>query len=144
MSGSDYDSDKAIGPKPAGFKFGEGQRVFCFHGPVMYESKCIKIEAKDGLPHYLIHYHGWNKSWDEWVTEERVREYSHENVREAARLRDLQKIATKEAKGKRKSFGSNTSVNNAASPIVERETEVSVKQTGGKESSGQFVFQYNI
>ncbi|CAG5136316.1 unnamed protein product, partial [Candidula unifasciata] len=58
-----------MAPKP---KFQEGEKVLCYHGPLLYEAKCMKIEVKDGKVQYLIHYNGWNKNWDEWVQESRV------------------------------------------------------------------------
>lgn len=68
-----------------------GERVLCFHGPLLYEAKvcynmfilfitihahqvmdsviscyflflqCVKINIKDKLIKYFIHYSGWNK-----------------------------------------------------------------------------------
>ena len=62
------------------FRFLEGERVLCFHGPLIYEAKINKVkEVKVKVPQgadpdatatvvkYFIHYHGWNKNWDEWV-----------------------------------------------------------------------------
>ncbi|XP_041910668.1 mortality factor 4-like protein 1 [Arvicola amphibius] len=46
------------GPKP---KFQEGERVLCFHGPLLYEAKCVKVAIKDKQVKYFIHYSGWNK-----------------------------------------------------------------------------------
>ncbi|KAM9817590.1 LOW QUALITY PROTEIN: mortality factor 4-like protein 1 [Neosynchiropus ocellatus] len=45
-------------PKP---KFQEGERVLCFHGPLLYEAKCVKINIKEKQIKYFIHYSGWNK-----------------------------------------------------------------------------------
>uniref|UniRef100_A0A8C3AGI7 Mortality factor 4-like protein 1 n=1 Tax=Cyclopterus lumpus TaxID=8103 RepID=A0A8C3AGI7_CYCLU len=59
-------------PKP---KFQEGERVLCFHGPLLYEAKCVKINIKEKQIKYFIHYSGWNKNWDEWVPESRVLKY---------------------------------------------------------------------
>ncbi|XP_064619068.1 mortality factor 4-like protein 1 isoform X2 [Lineus longissimus] len=58
-----------MAPKP---KFQEGEKVLCFHGPLLYEAKCVKSEVKDKVVRYFIHYNGWNKNWDEWVPETRV------------------------------------------------------------------------
>uniref|UniRef100_A0A7N8Y9M4 Mortality factor 4-like protein 1 n=1 Tax=Mastacembelus armatus TaxID=205130 RepID=A0A7N8Y9M4_9TELE len=51
------------------------ERVLCFHGPLLYEAKCVKINIKDKQIKYFIHYSGWNKNWDEWVPESRVLKY---------------------------------------------------------------------
>ncbi|MED6256873.1 Mortality factor 4-like protein 1 [Ilyodon furcidens] len=72
-------------PKP---KFQEGERVLCFHGPLLYEAKCVKINIKDKQIKYFIHYSGWNKNWDEWVPESRVLKYVDSNL---AKQRELQK-----------------------------------------------------
>ncbi|NXS30728.1 MO4L1 protein, partial [Pomatostomus ruficeps] len=38
-----------------------GERVLCFHGPLLYEAKCVKVAIKDKQVKYFIHYTGWNK-----------------------------------------------------------------------------------
>ncbi|KFV12055.1 Mortality factor 4-like 1, partial [Pterocles gutturalis] len=38
-----------------------GERVLCFHGPLLYEAKCVKVAIKDKQVKYFIHYSGWNK-----------------------------------------------------------------------------------
>ncbi|XP_028297435.1 mortality factor 4-like protein 1 isoform X1 [Gouania willdenowi] len=72
-------------PKP---KFQEGERVLCFHGPLLYEAKCVKISIKEKQIKYFIHYSGWNKNWDEWVPESRVLKYVDSNL---AKQKELQK-----------------------------------------------------
>uniref|UniRef100_A0A8C5B5B1 Mortality factor 4-like protein 1 n=1 Tax=Gadus morhua TaxID=8049 RepID=A0A8C5B5B1_GADMO len=72
-------------PKP---KFSEGERVLCFHGPLLYEAKCVKINIKEKQIKYFIHYSGWNKNWDEWVPESRVLKYVDSNL---AKQKELQK-----------------------------------------------------
>ncbi|KAM9064437.1 mortality factor 4-like protein 1 isoform X5 [Sarcophilus harrisii] len=72
-------------PKP---KFQEGERVLCFHGPLLYEAKCVKVAIKDKQVKYFIHYSGWNKNWDEWVPESRVLKYVDTNLQ---KQRELQK-----------------------------------------------------
>lgn len=73
---------------PKTSKFSDGERILCFHGPLMYEAKCIKSELRDKGFHYLIHYNGWNKHWDEWVPESRVLKFNESNLQ---RQKDLQK-----------------------------------------------------
>uniref|UniRef100_A0A674NMI2 Mortality factor 4-like protein 1 n=1 Tax=Takifugu rubripes TaxID=31033 RepID=A0A674NMI2_TAKRU len=70
-------------PKP---KFQEGERVLCFHGPLLYEAKCVKISIKDKQIKYFIHYSGWNKNWDEWVPESRVLKYVESNLQKQKEL----------------------------------------------------------
>nr|CAD7439081.1 unnamed protein product [Timema bartmani] len=65
-----------------------GERVLCFHGPLIYEAKCLEAEVKDKQNQYLIHYAGWNKNWDEWVPEGRVLKYQEINLQ---KQRELQK-----------------------------------------------------
>lgn len=36
-------------------------------------------EEQNGVPKYFIHYHGWNKNWDEWVPEARMLKFSEKN-----------------------------------------------------------------
>ncbi|XP_034250762.1 mortality factor 4-like protein 1 isoform X2 [Thrips palmi] len=91
----------------APYKFKEGEKVLCFHGPLIYEAKCLKQSSNDKGPiKYLIHYAGWNKNWDEWVPEDRVLKYNEQNL---LKQKDLQrnhaanpvkKKAVKAVKGK--------------------------------------------
>jgi mortality factor 4-like protein 1 len=74
---------------PPKFKFSEGEKVLCFHGPLIYEAKCLKSTiTKDKQIKYFIHYAGWNKNWDEWVPESRVLKYNEANV---AKQKEVQK-----------------------------------------------------
>lgn len=90
-------------------KFQEGEHVLCFHGPLLYEAKCVKTEVKDKAVRYYVHYNGWNKNWDEWVPESRVLKYNeagvqkqkelmkaHASKNRAARLNKSEKEATKD------------------------------------------------
>ncbi|XP_076350198.1 mortality factor 4-like isoform X4 [Tachypleus tridentatus] len=43
------------------FRYQEGEKVLCFHGPLLYEAKCMKTQVKDKQMKYFIHYSGWNK-----------------------------------------------------------------------------------
>jgi mortality factor 4-like protein 1 len=63
-----------------------GETVLCYHGPLLYEAKCLKAEMRNKTPHYLIHYSGWNKSWDEWVSCPRVLKYNEENLKKQQEL----------------------------------------------------------
>ncbi|KAK2917790.1 mortality factor 4-like protein 1 isoform X1 [Channa argus] len=63
-----------------------GERVLCFHGPLLYEAKCVKINIKDKQIKYFIHYSGWNKNWDEWVPESRVLKYVDSNLQKQKEL----------------------------------------------------------
>jgi hypothetical protein len=40
-----------------------GEKVLCFHGPLIYEAKCLEAETKDKQIRYYIHYAGWNKRY---------------------------------------------------------------------------------
>ncbi|XP_042173803.1 mortality factor 4-like protein 1 isoform X2 [Oncorhynchus tshawytscha] len=70
-------------PKP---KFQEGERVLCFHGPLLYEAKAVKTNIKEKQIKYFIHYSGWNKNWDEWVPESRVLKYVDSNLQKQKEL----------------------------------------------------------
>ena len=61
-------------------KWKEGEKILCFHGPLIYEAKIQQVEVQNGIPKYFIHYRGWNKNWDEWVPEARMMKYCDHNV----------------------------------------------------------------
>lgn len=73
---------------PPKLKFGEGERILCYHGPLIYEAKCMKGQMKDKVTRYLIHYNGWNKNWDEWVPENRVLKFNDANLQKQKELRE--------------------------------------------------------
>lgn len=87
----DKEKEKEKGGKeirPIKTKFTDGEKVLCFHGPLIYEAKCLKVQVKDKQVKYFIHYAGWNKNWDEWVPESRVLKLNDANIN---RQKDLQK-----------------------------------------------------
>ena len=57
-------------------KFVANERILAFHGPLIYEAKVQKVDGAK----YFIHYHGWNKNWDEWVPEARILKYTESNL----------------------------------------------------------------
>ncbi|XP_075732894.1 mortality factor 4-like protein 1 isoform X4 [Rhipicephalus microplus] len=67
-------------------RFQDGEKVLCFHGPLLYEAKCIKAQVKDKQTKYFIHYSGWNKNWDEWVPESRVLKFNDVNLQKQKEL----------------------------------------------------------
>lgn len=50
--------------------FSPNERVLCYHGPLVYEAKVLKMEhwdesnTKTGAvgPHYFVHYKGWKQT----------------------------------------------------------------------------------
>ncbi|KAF9810271.1 hypothetical protein IEO21_07039 [Rhodonia placenta] len=65
-----------------------GEKVLCYHGPLIYEAKIIKYEHWDETttklgsvgPHFFVHYKGWKQTWDEWVQPSRLLKYNETNV----------------------------------------------------------------
>jgi len=53
-------------------KYEIGESVFCYQGQLIYEAKIQGIRSEEGSYLYDVHYKGWNKTWDEWVLEDRV------------------------------------------------------------------------
>ncbi|XP_041738820.1 mortality factor 4-like protein 1 isoform X1 [Coregonus clupeaformis] len=82
-------------PKP---KFQEGERVLCFHGPLLYEAKAVKTNIKEKQIKYFIHYSGWNKNWDEWVPESRVLKYVDSNLQKQKELQKANQNADDDSK----------------------------------------------
>ncbi|THH12043.1 hypothetical protein EW146_g7838 [Bondarzewia mesenterica] len=64
------------------------ERVLCYHGPLMYEAKVLRVENWDETttrlgsvgPHYFIHYKGWKQTWDEFVPPQRLLKFNEANV----------------------------------------------------------------
>ena len=86
-------------------RFVDGEKILCFHGPLIYEAKIQKVKRKSGQTQYFIHYHGWNKNWDEWVPEARMLKYTSMNLekkRELNKAHEANARAQKKASLKRK------------------------------------------
>ncbi|XP_066142032.1 mortality factor 4-like protein 1 [Euwallacea fornicatus] len=117
---------------PPKFKFHEGEKVLCFHGPLIYEAKCLKCTlTKEKQVKYFIHYAGWNKNWDEWVPESRVLKYNEANV---ARQKEVQKNHSAQSKQKRttKKAATTTKTESVKDSDSRASTPISDIAKGGK------------
>lgn len=102
---------------PPKLKFTEGEKVLCFHGPLIYEAKMLKsMVMKDKQVKYFIHYAGWNKNWDEWVPENRVLKYNEANVQRQKEVTKLHSsLAAKNKKANVKAKKADTSTGGSSS-----------------------------
>ncbi|XP_017786869.1 PREDICTED: mortality factor 4-like protein 1 [Nicrophorus vespilloides] len=125
---------------PPKLKFADGEKVLCFHGPLIYEAKCLKSTiTKDKQVKYFIHYAGWNKNWDEWVPESRVLKYNEANV---AKQKEVQKAHSNQpAKAKktkaRKSETTKDTDSRASTPTIDTAAKIPVKSKPSTPSSSQ-------
>jgi mortality factor 4-like protein 1 len=71
-SGELPDSDSCL--------FTDGEKVLAYHGPLIYEAKVQKAEIRKKEWKYFVHYLGWSKNWDEWVTADRLLKHTKDNV----------------------------------------------------------------
>lgn len=67
-------------------KYKVDEKVLCYHGPLLYEAKCTKFKKEGSSYTYLIHYQGWNKNWDEWVSDSRMLKQTPENIEKQKKL----------------------------------------------------------
>ncbi|XP_012971893.1 male-specific lethal 3 homolog isoform X1 [Mesocricetus auratus] len=73
------------------FQFHSGEKVLCFEpdptkARVLYDAKIVDVivgkdEKGRKIPEYLIHFNGWNRSWDRWAAEDHVLRDTDENRR---------------------------------------------------------------
>ncbi|XP_015674823.1 male-specific lethal 3 homolog [Protobothrops mucrosquamatus] len=92
------------------FKFYKGERVLCFEpdptkAKVLYDAKIVDIvigkdEKGRKVPEYLIHFNGWNRSWDRWAAEHHVLCDTDENRRLQRKLA-RKAVARMRRKGKK-------------------------------------------
>lgn len=108
-----------------------GEKVLCFHGPIIYEAKALKAQiSKDSKQvKYLIHYAGWNKNWDEWVPENRVLKYNEANI---AKQKEISKQHSIAAKNKKQA---NKKKDNATANSSSKDSSDSRASTPSKEVS---------
>ncbi|XP_050436321.1 mortality factor 4-like protein 1 [Adelges cooleyi] len=70
------------------YRFVESDSLLCYHGPMLYEAKCLKRrKSTDGKAQYFIHYKGWNSKWEEWVDDDRVLAVNTVNMNKMASLK---------------------------------------------------------
>ncbi|RDB22352.1 Chromatin modification-related protein EAF3 [Hypsizygus marmoreus] len=68
--------------------FTTNERALCYHGPLIYEAKVLKVQTFDEAstvtghvgPHYFVHYKGWKQTWDEWVPSSRILKINETNL----------------------------------------------------------------
>ncbi|XP_050523418.1 mortality factor 4-like protein 1 isoform X4 [Daktulosphaira vitifoliae] len=83
------------------YRFAESDSLLCYHGPMLYEAKCLKRrKTADGKAQYFIHYKGWNSKWEEWVDDDRVLAVNTVNMNKMASLKALHSNSKKSG-GKR-------------------------------------------
>lgn len=118
-------------------KFSEGEKVLCFHGPLIYEAKALKSTiTKDKQVKYYIHYAGWNKNWDEWVPENRVLKYNEANVqrqKEVSKQHSSSAGRNKKATPKGKKNDNGTVVSNSSGACTPKDGNESRASTPSKE-----------
>lgn len=62
------------------FTFTVGEKILCEQKVLIYEAKILKKSVKDGLTKFLVHYSGWSKNHDEWVTTDRMLKLTQDNL----------------------------------------------------------------
>ena len=123
-------------------KFKEGEKLLCYHGPLLYEAKCVKIKADDSSNYkYFVHYQGWNKNWDEWVNDTRILKIVTENLELKEKLLKDHTASVREKKkankatggapgtpfqkeGGKKSGGGSANTSRASTPVSERSFKI--------------------
>ncbi|CAG2115579.1 unnamed protein product [Medioppia subpectinata] len=116
------------------FKYAVEERILCFHGPLIYEAKCLKRLAIDTRNRYYVHYNGWNKSWDEWVDETMIMAINEDNLRRQQELKSSVAAASQASK-KRKAEASAAAAAAAAAGAGAQPVGKDTAQPSGNESS---------
>ncbi|BES94724.1 Male-specific lethal 3 [Nesidiocoris tenuis] len=78
-----------VSKRSVNLKFSEGERVLCYEPDpaktkVLYHSKVLEIIVKKDetgkrVTQFLIHFQGWNSTWDRFVTEDFILKDTEEN-----------------------------------------------------------------
>ncbi|KAI1816427.1 MRG-domain-containing protein [Poronia punctata] len=89
--------------------YSKDEKVLCFHGDLMYEAKIMEVKIEPGKKaedaQYRIHYKGWKASWDDWVTQDRIRKLTEDNKLLATQLATQARMRAPGAKGGAKKIG---------------------------------------
>ncbi|KAH8399114.1 hypothetical protein KR215_002424, partial [Drosophila sulfurigaster] len=116
-----------------------GERVLCFHGPLIYEAKVLKTKPETTPVEYYIHYAGWSKNWDEWVPESRVLKYNDENVKRQKEVSrqygERSKKDNKKGNAKAKKMEQVGNESRASTPSKDGNTSLPHKESANSSSS---------
>lgn len=84
--------------------FSKDEKVLCFHGDLMYEAKVVDVRpgGKAEEAQYRVHYKGWKATWDDWVTQDRMRRFNDDNKQLAAQLHAAARMRTGGSKSAKK------------------------------------------
>ncbi|GLT40192.1 hypothetical protein SLA2020_143450 [Shorea laevis] len=86
---SETETDEDRVPATNNSPFVEGEKVLAYFKKTIYEAKVIKVEYLLKDWRYFLHYTGWNKSWDEWVTVDRLMKFTPENLEKQKAMKKL-------------------------------------------------------
>ncbi|KAI1389033.1 MRG-domain-containing protein [Hypoxylon trugodes] len=104
--------------------YAKDERVLCFHGDLMYEAKILEVSVKSGQKaedaQYRIHYKGWKNTWDDWVSQDRIRKFTEDNKQLASQLQAQARMRTQGPKGVKKGGKANGSEMSSARGSEER------------------------
>ncbi|KAL1021911.1 hypothetical protein UPYG_G00019800 [Umbra pygmaea] len=116
------------------FKFHKGEKVLCFEpdptkAKVLYDAKVVDVvigkdERGKRVPEYLIHFNGWNRSWDRLAAEDHVLRETDEN-RKLQRKLARKAVARMRRKGWGKRRGRLPGVESALKTLPEEAKEES-------------------
>jgi len=76
-----------------GSKYTDGEYVLCYQGLLIYEAKIQGVRKEGTIIQYDVHYKGWNKTWDEWVTDDRLLKVTPENLKKQKEVEEELKKA---------------------------------------------------
>jgi mortality factor 4-like protein 1 len=123
---------------PPKHKFSENERVLCYHGPLLYEAKVTKVQVKEKIPNFLVHYAGWSRSWDEWVVEPRILKWNETNLQKQKELQMVHPDKRRPKKrerarrepetGRRKRGRHDIQESSTRDPTPEREVKVEIPE----------------
>ncbi|XP_060650142.1 nuA4 complex subunit EAF3 homolog [Drosophila nasuta] len=126
-------------PSDSATVFADGERVLCFHGPLIYEAKVLKTKPETTPVEYYIHYAGWSKNWDEWVPESRVLKYNDENVKRQKEVSrqygERSKKDNKKGNAKTKKMEQVGNESRASTPSKDGNTSLPHKESANSSSS---------
>ncbi|KAJ5101650.1 hypothetical protein NUU61_003872 [Penicillium alfredii] len=102
--------------------YSKDEKALCFHHEILYDAKIRDVRHKDANDkkspfEYLVHYKGWKHTWDDWVSEDRLRKGTEENKELASNLRreveESIKQKSSKASAKKRATSDRSSVRNS-------------------------------
>ncbi|MCJ1461882.1 Esa1p-associated factor [Pseudocyphellaria aurata] len=127
-------------------EFAKDEQVLCFHHDLLWEAKILdskRVVRDDGISgrEYLVHYKGWKKTYDEWVSYDRLRTFNTTNQELAEKLKKDAELHPRTTPKGSKRKAASSDIGSAPRDGEEGTSSVSAAARGKRQRGGDSEFE---